>query len=703
MKAKKLTCMAAVVILAAVTNPAGLSAQEQASAQEHKSKHSHYKVIDLGAFGGPHSTVNSNSVNTNTKGTVVGGASTSTPDPACTFDSHCFVFHAFKYRKNVLTDLGTLPGGTNSFAIAINSRGAIAGISENGAIDPVTGVADFVATVWKNGQIIDLGTLGGSFSLPNAINDRGQAAGGAENTIPDPFNFGSLLGLPSPTQWHATLWQHGSMQDLGTLEDGPDSFAQFVNQRGQAAGISFTNSIVNPETGIPTVDPFFWENGQIVDVGTLGGVFAVLSGLNNLGQVAGTSDVTRDETVFHAFLWERGQLQDLGTFGGDFSFAHWIDDSGEVVGGATTKNNGLLRAARWKSGHMTNLGTLNGDPCSFAVGSNSKGQIIGNAFSGDCDQSHPFLWENSGPMVDLNTLIPPNSGLVLHETQYINERGEITGAAFLPNGDEHAFLLIPCDENHPNTEGCEDAGHDPNAAQSRPEPITSPATTASQPKLTPREMAARSRARLAPVYRGPAITTPASPHNLTASAQNTYQIRLNWQEAWGQNQNGFNIYRCHGCSNPRTQGTKIASVGASALTHTDGSSSDPLTESTTYAYQITAFNGGGESGPSNATSASTMTEPAPTNLSSYAARSGRGDVVFLGWSNNSTDDDSVHIEFCFGSGCTNFSEIRQTGADVTNCTVFFEFDFHKTVRFRVRAHSPGGYSGYSNIRTNTLP
>ncbi len=420
------------------------------AARKDQPKHSHYKVIDLGTFGGPDSTVNSNSVNTNTKGAVVGGASTSTPDPACTFDSHCFAFHSFKFQKDVLTDLGTLPGGTNSFGIAINSPGAIAGISENGAIDPVTGVADFVATVWRNGQILDLGTFGGSFSLPNAINDRGQAAGGAENTIPDPFNFGSLLGLPSPTQWHATVWQHGSMQDLGTLGDGLDSFAQFVNQRGQAAGISFTNSIVNPETGIPTVDPFFWENGQMVDVGTLGGAFGTVSALNNRGQVTGTSDVTRDETVFHAFLWERGQLQDLGTFGGDFSFAHWIDDSGEVVGGATTRNNGLLRAARWKDGHVTNLGTLNGDPCSFAVGSNSRGQIVGNSFSGNCDDSHPFLWEN-GRIVDLNALIPPNSGLVLHETQYINERGEITGAGFLANGDEHAFLLIPQQQDDAET------------------------------------------------------------------------------------------------------------------------------------------------------------------------------------------------------------------------------------------------------------
>ena len=401
--------------------------------------HSHYILKVLDSLGGPHSQVNFNSVVMNAQGTVAGGASTAVPDPICTFDfPFCFYFHAVKWQHGVMTELSTLPGGNNSFAVTINSHGSIAGASENGLIDPAFG-PEGVATLWKDGQVFDLGTLGGIFSLANDINDRDQVVGGALNAIPDEFS-----GLGG-TQIRAFLWQDGQMQDLGTL-GGPDASASFVNERGQVAGISFTSSVPNPETGIPTIDPFLWENGQMIDIGSLGGVFGGVSGLNKRGQVTGSSNVARDGSIDHAFLWERGSLLDLGTLGGSFSNAFWIDDSGEVVGAATTPDNLTLRAARWKNGRVTNLGSLNGDTdiCSLAFSSNSKGQIVGNSIS-DCDvaPSRPFLWENGGPMVDLNSLIPPDSGVVLLEGVFINESGEIAGVAELPNGDVHAFVLIP--------------------------------------------------------------------------------------------------------------------------------------------------------------------------------------------------------------------------------------------------------------------
>jgi probable HAF family extracellular repeat protein len=490
------TGIAALVALLAV--PAVLAAKDPPA------KHKRYTLVDIGTFGGPHSQVNFDSRVINSRGTVVGGASTAVPDPICAVDfPFCFYFHALEWKNGVVTDLGTLPGGNGSFAIAINGHGWIAGASENGLIDPVFG-PEFVATLWKDGQVIDLGTLGGLFSLASDINDRGQVVGGAFNAIPerDPL-CEALTGFPSPTQCHAALWQNGTIQDLGTLRDGPDSFAVLVNERGQVAGASYTSAIPNPETGIPTIDPFLWEDGQMIDIGTLGGVFSVVAGLNQRGQVVGSSNVTRDGSVDHAFLWERGSLHDLGTLGGDFSFANWIDDSGEAVGGATTPGNLALRAARWKNGRVTNLGSLNDDSdiCSLAFGSNSKGQIVGNSIS-DCNvaPSHPFLWENGGPMVDMNSLIPPGSGLVLNEGVYVNEKGEIAGVATLDNGDVHAFLLIP-------REGDDHEAESEASTQSDAAPEVGNSASATHARLTPAMLAAL-RARFANRHRGLGLTAP---------------------------------------------------------------------------------------------------------------------------------------------------------------------------------------------------
>ena len=66
----------------------------------------------------------------------------------------------------------------------------MAGISENGATDPATGYPEVNAMVWKDGNIINLGTFGGTQSSAYMMNNRGQVIGSALNDVPDPFSFG---------------------------------------------------------------------------------------------------------------------------------------------------------------------------------------------------------------------------------------------------------------------------------------------------------------------------------------------------------------------------------------------------------------------------------------------------------------------------------------------------------------------------------
>jgi probable HAF family extracellular repeat protein len=244
------------------------------------------------------------------------------------------------------------------------------------------------------------------------------------------------------------------LTDLGTL-GGPEAQAFSINQSGQIAGISFTSYIPTPTNGIPPLHVVLWNRDKMIDLGTLGGTYSgtgscaftappcigppwVEEGtllVNNRGPVMGTSNLAGDQ-VFHPFLRQRGKMRDLGTLGGDNGTGLWLTDQREVVGQADVPKSPagcggptcIHHAFLWKDGVMTDLGTLGTDNCSRALMSNARGQIVGTSIhvcgSGNNSLSHAFLWENGGPMVDLNTLIPANSGVHLTNGFKINNRGE---------------------------------------------------------------------------------------------------------------------------------------------------------------------------------------------------------------------------------------------------------------------------------------
>src|SRR5436309_13109347 len=129
-------------------------------------QHIRYKLIDIPTLGGPAAYGNVDNAGfaqfINNPGVVVGGADSSIHDPNAPNcgNADCFLTHAFRWQDGVLTDLGTLPGGDRSQAISINARGWIAGGSKTGEFDPLTGGLQFHGVLWKDGEIIDLGTLG---------------------------------------------------------------------------------------------------------------------------------------------------------------------------------------------------------------------------------------------------------------------------------------------------------------------------------------------------------------------------------------------------------------------------------------------------------------------------------------------------------------------------------------------------------------
>ncbi|HEY6406891.1 MAG TPA: hypothetical protein VIY29_05430, partial [Ktedonobacteraceae bacterium] len=390
----------------------------------------------------------------NSRGVVFVEEDTSIADPYAPncWVGECFVQHAVKWQ-GVPTDLGALPGVNSSFASGINDAGELSGTSENSIIDPLTGFPEVRAVHWKHGTIKDLGTLGGNASAAAAINNHGLIVGEALNTTPDSYSSGFAPGtgfFPVATQRHAVLWKHENILDLGTL-GGPDSLALFVNERGQIAGPSYTNSIPNSANdwcgvNIPPTHPFIiLKHGKMTDLGTLGGTCGIPDWLNNEGQIVGFSTLSGDQTV-HPFLWTNpGPMQDLGTLGGSTGQAYSINDGGDAAGWVTKSGDVIYRAVLWKNEKHrkpTDLGVLKGYVDSFAYSINSKLQIIGCLSNSASACTVAFLWEN-GRMFDLNKLIPPHSGFTLEEPQFISDAGEIEVIGRLKNGNLHAFVLIP--------------------------------------------------------------------------------------------------------------------------------------------------------------------------------------------------------------------------------------------------------------------
>jgi probable HAF family extracellular repeat protein len=372
---------------------------------------------------------------------------TTVSDPACLNGGGCLASHGFLWNRGTLSDLGLLVSGdlaNFSQSFSMNEDNNCAGISTFNA----TGDSDeplFKAVLWKfrdqaAPELIDLGTLGGKQSLAHCINNRDQVVGWALNQTAATPNIWAGYPWPFGTQQRAILWENGTKQDLGTL-GGPSAWAIEINDRGQIIGQSYTGvddgveRRLGEEVWSRPIAGFVWENGNMVDLGNIGGTFMLPIRINNQGQVIGNMTVQGD-SAFHPFLWTKGVLTDLGTFGGASGTPNAINELGHVVGRAEI-SPGVHRAFLWRDGEMKNLGTLGANSQAWAI--NAKTQVVGTS-GRTLTVNRAFLWEdNREPMRDLNELVPEGSPHLAHAIG-INDRGEILIGGLNEKG---LYLLVP--------------------------------------------------------------------------------------------------------------------------------------------------------------------------------------------------------------------------------------------------------------------
>jgi probable HAF family extracellular repeat protein len=422
----------------------------------------HYKVIDTGSFGGSNSHIHLGAHVLNDAGVLTVSADTPDTDPyspdGC-FNGDCLVTHTAKWKQGELKDLGVVGAGPNSESNWLSENGLIVGDSQNGMLDPLVGAWQLRGVFWKHNKLVEVGTLGGGYnSLAWAVNDSGEVVGFSTTTVPDDYGMILQLGLPYAYQTRAFVWKEGRIEDLGTL-GGPDAMAFGINEGGQIIGNSYTSSEISTVCGL-TTGGFLWERGKMMNLGSLGGTCTQVSAINNRGQVVGSSFLAGD-AVLHPFLWERGRLIDLGTSGGNFASANFVNEAGDIAGVQTVAgNDGIVHATIWSRGRVFDLGAPGPGQCSYAWGINARRQVVGLT-SNDCDFNdelslRAFLWEPGRPMVDVNTLISPGLGIQLRNIATINDRGEMAAVAAFANGDHRPVILVPCGKREDNDADCRD-------------------------------------------------------------------------------------------------------------------------------------------------------------------------------------------------------------------------------------------------------
>ena len=275
----------------------------------------------------------------------------------------------------------------------------------------------------------------------------------------DPVNFPSIRNTQP-------LIINDSGQIVGNTQPAPgiNSGGYYVYSNGQTTPIQYPSDVPNQGGYVlgsnwaasgsqsPVIENVNTNTQQ--SIGQAPGATSTLGVvINNSGQVAGNTLVANPSNPASpaqggAFFYSNGTMTNIGTLGGAWTSVWGMNDSGQVVGGSALSTTAIAHAFLYANGKMTDLGTLPGDQNSNATSINAQGQIVGS--SGTGNNTSGFLYSN-GVMTNLNSLISHSTGWTITDAISINNLGQILAVGYNPAmlpvnaSGEGSLLLTPAD------------------------------------------------------------------------------------------------------------------------------------------------------------------------------------------------------------------------------------------------------------------
>ena len=337
---------------------------------------------------------------------------------------------AYAQKYSVLVLQG-LPGGSFISAVALNNAGQVAGTADDGNGGEIQEFGGPYAVIWNKGVPTYLaGSSIQFFASVGGMNNAGLVAG----TWSETGSFVAGAGFDSAyDDSHAIATGIndsgvviGAVFGYGRVFIGPDISG------GPAYGLQLLSGPFGTGAFTANVEPF---------------------GINNTGEIVGISysqSTPEADTTMRATRWSNGQVYDLGTLGGQNSGATAINGHGWTIGWAYLGNNHFMHAALWEPTTTAyDLGTLGGQN-STALGINIEGDIAGAA-QNVWGTWRAVLWTHKHFLaVDLNTEIGQKTNdITLTSAVATNDRCQVAVNGYdNKTGAQQSYVLSLTDQSN---------------------------------------------------------------------------------------------------------------------------------------------------------------------------------------------------------------------------------------------------------------